>query len=409
MAEGYVESRERSGYFSVELAAELLDRRATDRPSLRNKKQEAPTQPILYDFKLSTLDPAQFPLTVWRKLSQRSMNDPSLYSYGDPQGEAGLREELADYLRHARGVNCTAEQIVIGAGTQTLFSMLCQMLTVLGLKQIGFEQPGYQAVQFVSKHLGLQNIPIELDEEGLDVQQLWQSGVRAAYITPSHQYPTGIVMPIARRLKLLQWAEAVDGFIVEDDYDGEFRYRGKPVPSLQGLDRQGRHVVYIGTFSKVLLPGIRVGYMVLPPPLLNLYRTQLIHYEQTASRFHQRTLQLFMQEGEWERHIRRLRMVYQKKHARLLEALKTVMDARVKIVGQDAGLHLGIEVDSEQSAAELVRLALEQGVRVYDALAFSTGSAGRVNRILLGFAGMELSEIEPAVRRLHQAWQGVYR
>ncbi|MET3292652.1 UNVERIFIED_CONTAM: GntR family transcriptional regulator/MocR family aminotransferase [Brevibacillus sp. OAP136] len=408
LAEGYIESRERSGYYVVQLEADSLA--TSDSAEKQNdSQQEQEGNRILYDFFMSGIDLDHFPFDVWRKCYQQSMQleEKDLLFYGDNQGETGLREAICQYLYQSRGVNCTAEQIVIGPSTYALVQSLCQLLE-LERKDVAVEDPCYPRVRDVFNRLGFQLVPIPLESDGISLERLQESNAEVVYITPSHQYPLGMVMPVAKRLKLLTWAAERDALVIEDDYDGEFRYRGKPIPSLQGLDRNG-NVIYVGTFSKSLMPAIRISYMVVPQRLLGRYRSGLITYDQTASRLHQRALELFMQSGEWERHIRRMRTLYHKKHAAMLQAIKTHMGERVSITGQDAGLHLVLEVKSKESTDTLVNVAEAHGVKVYSTEPmWHERKEGMRPLLLLGFGGLPLAHIEPGIELLNRAWTPYY-
>lgn len=411
LAEGYIESRERSGFYVIKLEEESFGSILPAQPLASFKTEVGGKQTrILYDFYMSNIDFNHFPFDSWRKCSNQciSRDHKDLLSYGDKQGERGLRYELSKYLRRARGVNCSEEQLVIGSGTQVVLQIICQLTGIDG-KKVAMEDPGYPGVRNVFQHFRFEIEPIPLEEDGIHIDALSKSGAKMVYVTPSHQYPMGMVMPIAKRMKLLQWAEENGGLIIEDDYDGEFRYRGKPIPSLQGLDAHG-NVVYVGTFSKSLLPGIRVSYMVLPERLLNIYKRMLFMYDQTASRFHQKALQGFIESGEWERHIRRMRTIYQKKHTALLEAIKCIMKTNVTVTGQDAGLHIVLKVKSDKTADQLVKIAEEAGVKVYSTtpMWLKKDSVGDP-LILLGFGGLSLEEISDGIERLNAAWTPYYR
>lgn len=408
LAEGYVESRLRSGYFVANVDSEMVNRQAKPQQGARaiQRGELAPSH-APFDFHPARIDISVFPLNLWRKLSNQALDEQSreLLYYGDPQGEIGLRKALAEYLHRSRGVNCRPEQIVIGAGTQYLITLLSQLFGLDG-RAIAMEEPGFHDVGRVFRHLGYQLKPIPLQEDGLHIQKLAESEAKVVYITPSHQYPYGIVMPYAKRQKLLQWAQETGGVIIEDDYDGEFRYRGKPIPSLQGLDREGS-VIYMGTFSKSLMPAIRTGYIVLPEHLLEQYIEKLSYIEQPVSRIHQRTLQLLIESGEWERHIRKMRMVYQKKHQALLELIQEKMSGYVKVSGQDAGLHVVLEITSRLTADELAEQASKAGVKVYPTSAMWMGESTEKSAfVLLGFGGMRIEDLQEGVRRLHGAWSG---
>ncbi len=391
-----------------EVTADKLDHKQVRQGGPVRDEQEKPT--ILYDLHPTSVDRQSFPYSLWRKLSNQVQvsAQKDLLDYGDPQGEWGLRAALAKYLNRSRGVHTSPEQIVIGAGTQTLVQLFCQ---IIGLRQqpIAMEDPGYQDVRFVFSRLGFPVIPIPLEEDGLSLRELADSQAKVVYITPSHQYPLGMVMPYAKRIKLLQWAEETGGLIIEDDYDGEFRYQSKPIPSLQGLDTRG-NVVYIGTFSKSLMPTIRASYMVLPAHLAEIYQAKFRSLDQTVSRIHQRTLQAFMDSGEWARHLRKMRTIYQKKHDTFLQMIHATMQNHVNIKGQGAGLHIVLEVQSDLSAEELAEKAEAVGVKVYSTEnKWLRDTSDMPPLLLLGFGGLSVEELGEAVRRLHQAWTPYYR
>jgi GntR family transcriptional regulator / MocR family aminotransferase len=293
---------------------------------------------------------------------------------------------------------------VIAAGTQLLIQQLCCLFGLDG-RAVAIEEPGYNGVRIVFQHLGFAVTPIPLEEDGIDVEALEASGARLVYITPSHQEPSGMVMPYAKRIRLLQWAARTGVYIVEDDYDGEFRYRGKPIPSLQGLDTEGRGV-YLGTFSKSLLPSIRISYMVLPPALMDVWRERMSPYDQSASRIHQETLALFMKSGEWERHIRKMRTVYRKKHQAMLNALHAVMGGHIRIMGQDAGLSVTVEVYSDKTAEELTAAAASAGIRVYPtAPKWFRPPQNRLPAFQFGFVGLSVEEMDAGLRLLYEVWK----
>ncbi|MGG3885305.1 PLP-dependent aminotransferase family protein [Brevibacillus panacihumi] len=403
LAEGYIESRERSGFFVVDAT--------WYGPVLQKKRREPESSlpaavPVQYNFHQASIDPDHFPFALWKKYSNQCMREENkeLLRYGDRQGEPELRLELARYLRQARGVQASPEQIVIGAGTQVMITLLGYLFGLRG-QAVAMEEPGYQGVRKVFLNLGFDVKPIPLEADGIHIEKLRESGAGLVYITPSHQDPTGIVMPYAKRLRLLQWAAQTESYIIEDDYDGEFRYHGRPIPSLRGLDAAGR-VIYMGTFSKSLLPAIRISYMVLPPSLLALYHEHLAEYDQTASRIHQQTLALFMKTGDWERHIRKMRTLYKKKHDALLHLLREEMGEAIRITGQDAGISVMVEVRSRCDAQTLTELAAAAGIRVYP-------TDHKWMRLIdhdfpsfqFGFGGQTIEEMEAGIRLLGEVWR----
>lgn len=405
LAEGYIESRERSGFYVVEVDSVLEEEHFFPEES-----QVAPAAPVTesfrYDFHMARIDLDTFPFAIWRKFSNQVMRPESkeLLLNGDRQGELGLRIQIARYLLQSRGVTCTPEQIVIVAGTQLSILLISQLIGMDG-KAVAIEEPGYQDVRNTFMQFGFQVKPIPLEQDGLDVEALKQSDARVVYVTPSHQETLGMVMPYAKRMKLLQWAEETNGLILEDDYDGEFRYRGKPIPSLQSLDKRG-NVIYLGTFSKSLLPAIRLSYMVLPPALAERYRTGgYSTIDQTVSRLHQKTLELFMESGEWERHIRKMRVIYQKKHDAILQALKASFQDHTTVKGHGAGLSITMELHSPKSAEELVEIAKAAGILVYSTdRKWMNPPAGLPPTFQLGFGGLAIEEIHQGIKLLAQVW-----
>lgn len=401
-AEGYVESKPRKGLYVVELEEELFPTQTLSKIIVKNDKQDL--ENIKIDFNSGKVDLEQFPYSIWRKLTIESLyeDQSEVFNIGNPKGELRLREEIAKYLFSSRGVKCSAEQIVIGAGTQVLIGLLCLLI---GKEHIfAMEEPGFHRTRVAFQDLGVKLHSISLDEDGIDVNQLINSGATIAYVTPSHQFPYGMVMPISRRMELLKWATEVDGYIIEDDYDSEYRYKGKPIPSLQGLDANG-NVIYLGTFSKSLIPSIRLSYLVLPSKLLSKYEEHFSIYKQTVSRLHQHTLSRFMNEGHWFNHLNKMRTLYRKKQNTLIQAIKTHLGEYVEIIGEKSGLHLILKVNNGMTEEELTCLAMKVGVKVYP---LSTYFAIPVEedepKVLLGFGGLSVAEIEKGVQLLGEVW-----
>lgn len=407
LAEGYIKAEERKGFFVDEIKNELFLPTDKGNNALCMKIHSTEIKdppPIRYDFKHGNVDLIHFPYEIWRKLTIQSLySDHShLLLNGDPQGEISLRRHISEYLYQSRGVRCSAEQIVIGAGTQYLIGLLCCMI---GREvSYGLEEPGFHRARFVLNDYGVAIKPINLDEKGISITELRKSRAKVAYVTPSHQFPFGTVMPISRRMELIEWARKVNGFIIEDDYDGEFRYQGRPIPSLQGLDKHG-NVIYIGTFSKFLIPSIRLSYMVLPPSLLTLYKDKFLVYKQTVSRFHQHSLELFMENGYWERHINKVRNIYKKKRAVLLTAIKNIMGEQVQVIGAEAGLHVLLKPNNHMSEDELIESAEKKGVKVYPvSIYYKNPLSSQSPKVLLGFSGLSENEIYEGITLLQRAW-----
>ncbi|MBQ8813321.1 MAG: PLP-dependent aminotransferase family protein [Lachnospiraceae bacterium] len=405
-AEGYLESRPCKGYFAagVEGLCEIRTKEAV-RPV--ETQEESPYR---YDFSPSGIDPDGFPSSIWKKLTREVLvgENDTLFAHGDSQGELGLREAVCDYLYSARGVHCRAEQILIGAGSEYLLMLLSQMID--GKPVIAMENPTYRQAYRVFRGLEHRVMPVPMDEHGIEIQRLNASGASLVYVMPSHQFPTGKIMPLKRRMELLAWAKERSGrYIIEDDYDSEFRYRGKPIPALQGYDR-GDHVIYIGTFSRSIAPGIRVSFLVLPESLLARYREKCKFYATTVSRIDQEILTRFIRGGYYERHLNRMKGVYRAKHDLLMELLKP-FQKRFVIRGENAGIHVLLEEKTVKRSGgfaeedQLIRQAAEKGVKVYSLQNYYVSGRTERSTILLGFARMSGEEIREAVKLLAEAWE----
>jgi GntR family transcriptional regulator / MocR family aminotransferase len=402
-AEGYVESKPRKGLFVTTFDNDLIiNQRGLEKLESKTKKVQVNTK---IDFNSGKVDLEHFPYAIWRKLTIQSLYEDQgeLFYNGNPQGEELLREQIAAHLYASRGVRCSAEQIIIGAGTQVLIGLLCMLI---GKEHIyALENPGFHRTRITLQDLGVHTVPIPLDEDGININQLKDSDANVVYVTPSHQFPYGMIMPISRRMDLIKWAEEKNGYIIEDDYDGEYRYKGKPIPSLQGLSTKER-VVYLGTFSKSLIPSIRISYMVLPSPLMKKYLEHFTIYKQTVSRVHQDTLYRFMQEGFWQSHLNKMRTLYRKKHSTLMLAINNYFGQNVTIIGEKSGLHIVLEVKNNMKEEELINTAMNVGVKVYPLSIYYNGATGSLgSRILLGFGGLTETEINTGIKLLKEAWK----
>lgn len=405
-AEGYLEARPCKGYFAAEVEG-LCEIRSEDEQTSVSDEEE---KRYSYDFSPRGIDPDGFPSHIWKKLTREVLvgENDHLFAHGDSQGELGLREAIRDYLYSARGVRCRAEQILIGAGSEYLLMLLSQMID--GKPVIAMEDPTYRQAYRVFRGLEHRVMPVPMDEYGIEVERLNASGASLVYVMPSHQFPTGKIMPLKRRMELLGWAGERSGrYIIEDDYDSEFRYRGKPIPALKSYDR-GDHVIYIGTFSRSIAPGIRVSFLVLPDPLLARYRAKCQFYATTVSRIDQEILTRFIREGYYERHLNRMRGVYRAKHDLLLDLLKP-FQSRFHIMGENAGIHLLLEEKKQKDASgfaeenRLIELAAEIGVKVYSLENYYLDGAPVRSTVLLGFSRMSEKEMREGVELLARAWR----
>ena len=415
LSEGYIESLPRKGFYVNKLdelsgyAANISGAGITEKTQVdENPANSAGRKEILYDLNTSDVGTEFFPYKTWARISKDVLyNNADLLNRGEGKGEFLLRETIAGYLHEFRGVSCRSSQIIIGSGMEYLLGILCQMSGKEKKDCFAVENPGYRRAYNILINNDIQPQLIGLDEQGLDRGQLEKSGADIVYITPSHHFPTGTVMPAGRRLELLNWAAASDSrYIIEDDYDSEFRFDGRPVTSLQGLDNHDK-VIYLGTFSKTIAPSIRVAYMVLPEKLLTEFDKKFSFYSSTVSRFEQYTLHRFISEGHFPRHLNRMRTLYKKTKEALSTELANSFGSDAHLSG--GGLHLLLSVDNGMNEAELIETAAQKGVRVY-ALSehyfdeLSAAKAKESNTVVIGYSGMDEKRIREAVNLLSQAW-----
>jgi GntR family transcriptional regulator/MocR family aminotransferase len=402
-AEGYIYSRQRSGYFVSALDHEVAPRSPVHEPQRPSLPPQPAPPACRYDFHPTRLDPSSFPTALWRSCFLESLRDSSaeLARYGDPQGDRGLRSSIRQYLERSRGVLCEPGQIVICAGLQQGLEMVAH-LAKPGHSSVAVEDPGYHLPRAVFRNHDFRVVPVAVGPKGMDLEQLRSSDSTIAYVTPSHQLPMGCVMPVANRLNLIDWAETGGNLIIEDDYDSELRYHGKPIPSLQGLRPDG-NIIYMGTFSKILSPALRMSYMVLPRPLLARYHAGYGDYFSTVSLLEQKTMARFMEQGYWERHVRRMRIMYNRKHDALLRAIERCFGSRATVVGQGAGLHVVVQLHGKNPGeAEILRRAAQDGIILFPFSATCADGGPAATILLLGFGGMTAVEMEEGVRLLSE-------
>lgn len=405
LAEGYIASEPRRGYFvQAQLAVPSPVKAAPAVPSAQ--PAPSPDAGCLYDFRTNIVDNGCFPFSTWARLSRSVLSEYSdrLLRATDPCGAAELREQIARYLRDFRGINISPDNILVGAGSEYLMQLVIQLL---GRDRVyGLENPGYRKLYQIFAATGTAVKPLPLDKNGLRADELAKSDASVVYLTPSHHFPLGTVMPVQRRLEILRWASAApDRYIIEDDYDSEFRYASRPIPALGELDRAGR-VVYVNTFAKSLAPGLRIGYLVLPDALMARYRERFSLYSSTVPSFDQHTLAAFLRTGAFERHISRSRKVYQARRDALLAALaRELADLPHEVSRSEAGLHLLLHMRNGMRERELIERAAAVGVRVYGLSAYYTPPVTPPKATLvLGYAGLTEAQIDAACALLRQAW-----
>ncbi|HEU5452250.1 MAG TPA: PLP-dependent aminotransferase family protein [Terriglobales bacterium] len=342
----------------------------------------------------------QFPFQVWNGLVSRYCRSPRGQSldYGDPMGSRRLREALSEYLRTARGVRCEADQIMIVSGSQQALDIASRVLLDHG-SRVWMEEPGYRFARGVLRLNGCEIVPVPVDPEGLNVAAGIQRcrKARAALVTPSHQYPLGYTMSASRRLQLLDWAERTGAWIIEDDYDSEYRYENMPIGSLQGIDRNAR-VLYVGTFSKVLGPALRLGYLVIPNDLAGRFLEVRSSMDIGPATFFQAVLADFIREGHFSRHNRRMRMLYGERRTRLIECLREELGSAAEVLGGEAGMHLSVTLKGIRDH-EVAQVAAQRKLWLSPLSASYCGKPQRQG-FILGFGNVPVNEIEPAVRQL---------
>lgn len=419
LSEGYIEAQPKRGYYVCDLENLYIEENKNGalRDNIRKeeKKQASITgaefasiKKWKVDFSPSGVDMEYFPYSKWRKLMKECLIDDNreLFLSGEHQGDIQLRQAVQAYLYQSRGVRCDVEQIVIGAGSDYMLLLLSRILNRKSV--VGMENPGYKQAYTIFESVGYDVIPISVDEQGMQIEQLEMTDATLAYVTPSHHFPIGTVMSASRKQRLLAWAnQGEQRYIIEDDYDSEFRYFGKPIPALQSQDPFGR-VIYMGTLSKAIAPGIRLSFMVLPWKLLERYHDKAGFYFSTVSRIDQKVIGEFLLQGHFERHLNRMRKIYKAKHDVLLQALKET-SLPIQIAGDSAGLHILLQFEKKQDNASeieksLSMLAARQGVKVYPLSDYYMKEEGRRPSILLGFARLTEMEIVEGVHLLETAW-----
>ena len=366
----------------------------------------APQEAAPIDFLYGAVASRDFPALAWRRVYQAELlrQQHRLY-YAEPEGDPALRRALQGYLARARGLVCDAGQILIVHGTQQALD-LCARLLLEAADTFVFEEPGYPMARQCFEAIGARPLPVAVDAQGLDTSRLPRGdAVRLAYVTPSHQFPLGGVLPVARRMALLEWARQHGAWIVEDDYDGEFRYGQRPIDALQAMDTDGR-VLYIGTFSKALSPQLRLGYLVLPAALVPVFRQARRLADRHAPVIEQRVLASLMDSGAYERHIRRLRRAHERRRMVLLEAIARYLPASAQVAGTAAGLHVVLWLPSvpQQGEAQLVAAARAAGVGVYPVSPLFAGPQvspqPRPAGLTLGYASLSEEDIQLGIRTL---------
>lgn len=429
VSEGYLQAKRGSGYYVSDVTGlyafagnlsqrsgepsgrEAAGRTGTDRDRLYGQGDGGSGDrmhrglKLPYNFLPGQIDDNGFAYNAWRRCAKEALLEletkHSLLPAGHPQGEYALRKAIAAYLYQARGVRCVPEQMIIGAGNEYLLQLLGQILG--GPRTVAMESPTYLPAYHTFCNIGNEVLAVPMDLEGMRVEEI-PEGTTLAYVMPSHQFPLGAVMPLRRRLQLLAWAQgSAQRYIIEDDHDSEFRYKGRPIPALQGMAKQER-VIYLGTFSNSIMPSIRISYLVLPQPLMDAYETTCGFYASTVSRLQQMTVCRFLEQGYFERHLNKMRGIYKAKHDTLLQLLKDKKWVH-RIYGDHAGLHLAAELDCTMTEAAIISRARSLGLALQGMSGCYLAGGKKPDArpvLLLGFGSLTQEQLREGVMILEQ-------
>lgn len=393
LAEGYIYSKERSGYFIAPFELEWLQQSQSKDFAFLSTNEDT----VKFDFNNGHVDKAAFPLKTYQKLLKKHFTVDVL-STSPWQGEFSLRQEIAHYVGRSRGVICEPSQVFVYSGTQSQLLALCHFF---GPQiQVGLEEPGFKRVRATLQQCGLPTHPIPVDNSGITVPN---KAMHMLYTTPAHQFPLGMVMSIERRLALLQWATSNDAFIIEDDYDSEFRYNGLPIPSLANMDQLQR-VIYFGTFSKTLLPSLRISYMILPTSLVEPFNRFYQEQKSVVSKMDQLVLADFLSQRLFDKHLAKMRTIYRKKQQTLLAAIRSYFSEEFEIIGEHAGLHIIVKLPKRLAEHDAIHRAHAVGINVYPC-STSFQLPTEHGMIIIGYGGLSLEEINEGIALLASVWQ----
>lgn len=380
VAEGYIDNISKKGYFVCDLSEYNFNFEV-------HKNTFEQHDEIIYVN--DGVDKKSFDISTWKRLYNKviSASVSNIYNNCSVQGEEFLREEIANFVNTMRGGHTSAQQVIVGAGVQYLLGILIGIIKD-DYNTVAVEKPGFNKAEFIFEDYGFNIRHIEITDIGLPISKLRNSDAEVIYISPSHQYPLGTIMPVNKRMELLDWAYKRNGLIIEDDYDGMIRYGGMPIPSLQGLDKNDC-VVYLGSFSKTLLPSLRISYMVIPKKLLPVYNEIKNRYTQSTSKVDQLVLAYFMNEGHMVKHLRKIKRIYKKKNTSLINCFKNTFHDEVEIISSDSGLHIVCEAKTKKNEQQIIKDAQNSHILLNiirnknDKLMFS-----------LNYSGLELNEIQ---------------
>lgn len=396
LVEGYIASKPQSGYYIAEVSSSKQKEKLDSIEDSESKDFSAAANPFLCDMDC-------FDFIKWKKCSSKVFNDYSdlLLFESDPQGEIILRNQIARYVHSARGVKCNPSQIVIGAGTQQITGHLCRILSKMNINHVSLESPGYLPVQSMLLDNGFALSHIPVGKNGIDISRLPINIASAVYVSPSNQFPTGAVMPAGRRHQLLDWATDNNSIIIEDDYDSELRYFGKPVPALKSLDTND-NVVYLGSFSSTLFPAIKISYMVLPTSMAEIFAQIKGQYTQTCSKAEQLTLALFMENGYYYTGIKKMRSLYSQKLSLTMQCFEKYGNSDILPVNTQSGINLTLKIKTKKSAEKLCSEAKSLGLLM---IPLSELTDQETTSLIFYYSKLPLAQIETSIREVLKLWQ----
>ncbi|HWL13846.1 MAG TPA: PLP-dependent aminotransferase family protein [Ureibacillus sp.] len=391
-SEGYIYSVQRSGYY---ISPYDVDWEQFTIQNVDEKMTET-VAPTLYNFNNGQVDQQAFPLKAWLKIYKKHLT-AAIVPNGPWQGDLALREQIGMYIKKSKGFTCDSDQIYVYSGTQQQLTELCRFF---GNVNVAIEEPGFKRATAIFKQQQLDIQYVRIDEKGATIPP---KPCRYYYITPAHQFPFGGVMPIDRRIELLKWAYENDAYLIEDDYDSEFRYKGSPIPPLAQLDLLQR-VIYFGTFSKTLMPSVRISYMILPKSLVKEFNTFYTSQKTTVSSVDQRVIAEFMESGLYTKHIAKMRTLYRKKRQKLTESLHFHLGSDYEIIGDAAGLHIVLKLPIYLNETLAISLAEKVGVAI-DPISTSYQQSKVDQFVMIGYGAIPFDDIDKAAALLSNEWK----
>ena len=403
IGEGYMFARPKRGYF----IADVSDIRVIKAPVQKELSIKLPPEQdeSIFDFSSNRTDSGNFPFSIWAKLMREtiSLREQELLSVSPCGGVRELREAIASHLSSFRGMNVDPDQIIVGAGTEYLYGLLVKLLGTD--KVYCVEDPGYKKISQIYECNNAKCLPVQMDEQGISVELIKKANAQIAHISPTHHFPTGITMPVNRRYELLAWAnESSDRYIIEDDYDSEFRMNGHPIPPILSIDACEK-VIYINTFSKSLTSTIRISYMVLPGGLMTAFQQKLGFYSCTVPSFEQYTLARFLSRGFFEKHINRMRKFYKNRRNAVVSLLDNCsFSHKLTIQEQDAGLHFLLKVDTSLSDQALTDKLATLGIRVRTLSSYYHDQSEDLHCLVINYSGLKEERLAAALAAISQEW-----